>query len=199
MPLPQGATACVKGGRQKRWVHSSGTDTCTYPHSKPTCPEPGENSCPCLQRAHNLPIIPTASCLLLPPVCVILTQGSRSLRASFLCCYIHGFIHCQDDQILYHTNQGAPPPSPAVPAFEVLPWLSPQISTSGTVGFFSIPRTRDLETTIRKSPGDGIQGPSNEEQTKPASQQDNKWRSIYLCHQAEGSEAWSYWDLSSPL
>lgn len=62
-----------------------------------------------------------------------------------------------------------------------------------------IPRTRDLETTIGKSPGNGIQSPSNEEQAKPASQQDNKWRSIYLCHQAEVSEAWSYWDPSSPL
>lgn len=40
---------------------------------------PGENSCPCLQRVHNLPIIPSVSRLLLPPVCIILTQGSQSL------------------------------------------------------------------------------------------------------------------------
>lgn len=40
---------------------------------------PRENSCPWLQRVHNLPFIPSVSCLLLPPVCVILTQGSRSL------------------------------------------------------------------------------------------------------------------------
>lgn len=88
-------------------------------------------------------------------------------------------------------------PSPAVPTFEVLPWEFPRASTCGTGGFFPMPRTRDLETTIGKAPGDRIQGPSNEEQRKSASQQNNEWRSIYLGHQAEGSEAWSCWDLSS--
>lgn len=179
MPPPQGAAACVKGGRQKRHIHSSGTGTCTSPHSSPTCPEPGEKSGPCLRRVHNLPITPTVSCLILPPVCVILTRGSRSLRG-LLPPPLYSLTAKMTKYTTTLTEEHSP--SPAVPTFEVLPWESPRANTCGTGGFFPISRTRDLETTIGKAPGDGIQGPSNEEQTKLASQQDNEWRSICLGH-----------------
>lgn len=174
MPPPQGAAACVKGGRQKRRIHSSGTGTCTSPHSSPTCPKPGEKSGPCLRRVHNLPIIPTVSRLILPPVCVILTRGSRSLRGLLpLPLYSRGSLTAKMTKYTT-TRTKEHSPSPAVPTFEVLPWEFPRASTCGTGGFFPMPRTRDLETTIGKAPGDRIQGPSNEEQRKSASQQNNE-------------------------
>lgn len=75
--VPEVAAGWCPGERQEKRTHSSGTDACTSPRSRPTCPESsGDLPPPAPPMINNQPQPSPDPHLILTPVCAFLSQAS---------------------------------------------------------------------------------------------------------------------------